>query len=59
MEEIESRCPDACRLELFVGSKSDKNIRLYEKLGYRTFKSEPVGEDVELLYMEKRLGCDP
>lgn len=41
------------RYELFVGSKSLNNIRLYEKLGYTLLKSEKH-YDVELLYMDKK-----
>jgi len=51
--EAESRCGDAERLELFVGSRSYKNIHIYEKMGYRTYRSEDVRDDVKLLYMEK------
>jgi hypothetical protein len=52
--EAESRCGDAPRVELFVGSKSYKNIHIYEKMGYRTYRSEDIRDDVKLLYMEKR-----
>ncbi|OLN21193.1 GNAT family N-acetyltransferase [Domibacillus antri] len=53
MQEIESRFPGAV-YELFTGSKSVKNISLYEKLGYKGFKQEklPV-EDTVFLYMRK------
>jgi GNAT superfamily N-acetyltransferase len=57
MVEIENRCGGGCRLELFTGSKSAKNIKLYEKLGYRTFREQEVSEEVKLLYMEKLLDC--
>lgn len=58
MIEIERRCEGECRLELFAGSKSAKNIRLYEELGYITFREQEVSDDVQLLYMEKPLNCD-
>lgn len=54
LKEAESRCGDAPRVELFVGSKSYKNIHIYEKMGYRTYRSEDIRDDVKLLYMEKR-----
>ncbi len=42
------------RFELFVGSKSDKNIYLYKKLGYTIHKTEKYGcGDIEIFYMEK------
>jgi ribosomal protein S18 acetylase RimI-like enzyme len=53
MEQIESRFPDAPRYELFTGSKSEKNIYLYEKLGYRKYKQVELSQKVELVYMEK------
>ncbi|MCX5693873.1 MAG: GNAT family N-acetyltransferase [Candidatus Omnitrophica bacterium] len=43
------------RLELFTGTKSEKNISLYEKLGYSIFKVEPYHHGaIEMAYMEKR-----
>ena len=41
------------RFELFTGERSLKNIRLYEKLGYRRFKVERFGDNFALVYMEK------
>jgi ribosomal protein S18 acetylase RimI-like enzyme len=44
------------RFDLFVGSKSDKNIYLYKKLGYTIYKTEKYGcGDIEIFYMEKIL----
>ena len=54
LKAAESRCGDAERLELFVGSKSYRNIHIYEKMGYQTYRSENVRDDINLLYMEKR-----
>ena len=53
MQEIENLFGTCKRFELFAGSKSKKNIMLYEKLGYNTFKTEKINEDVSLVYMEK------
>ncbi|MFX1260084.1 MAG: GNAT family N-acetyltransferase [Promethearchaeota archaeon] len=41
------------RFELFTGFKSEKNLHLYQKLGYKIFKSEELNENVKLLYLEK------
>jgi len=42
------------RFELFVGSKSDNNINLYQKLGYTPYKSSRYEcGNIEILYMEK------
>ena len=53
MKEIE-KYYQPNRFELFVGSKSDKNIRLYQKLGYNIFKIAKYGcGEIEIFYMEK------
>ena len=57
LAEIESRFEDrAGRFELFTGHKSERNIYLYKKLGYRVFKTERVKENLELVYLEKHTG---
>ncbi|MGI0074150.1 MAG: GNAT family N-acetyltransferase [Nitrosotalea sp.] len=53
MNEIESLFPDCKRLELFTGNKSEKNLALYHKLGYKTFKTEKVNDQISLVYLEK------
>ncbi len=52
MNEIERHFSNAGRFALFTGHKSEKNICLYQKLGYRIFKSEEIREGLTLLYME-------
>jgi len=54
METIENRFPSTERFELFTGSRSEGNIRLYEKLGYRVFRKERLSLQVELVFMKKR-----
>jgi len=53
MLAIESEFPTAKRFELFTGSKSVRNIRLYERLGYKIFQTKQLSELVELVFMEK------
>jgi ribosomal protein S18 acetylase RimI-like enzyme len=53
METIENRFPSTERFELFTGSRSEGNIRLYEKLGYRIFRKERLSAKVILVFMEK------
>ncbi|MEP7288274.1 MAG: GNAT family N-acetyltransferase [Chloroflexota bacterium] len=53
MLEIEQSCSAAQRFELFTGHKSDQNLRLYQKLGYREFKRESISQSLTLVYMEK------
>jgi len=55
MNEIEEQFATTSRLELFTGHKSEKNIRLYSKLGYKIFKREPVTDRLTFVFMEKRL----
>ncbi len=54
MEQIE-KLYDTQRFELFVGSKSDDNIHLYQKQGYHIFvkKSQHECGDIQICYMEK------
>ena len=52
MHAIESQC-NAARYELFTGSRSERNLRLYESLGYRTFRSEAIAPHLTLVFMEK------
>jgi ribosomal protein S18 acetylase RimI-like enzyme len=41
------------RYELFTGRRSERNIHLYQKLGYRIIRAERHTDKVELVYMEK------
>lgn len=53
MKEIEKYFT-AKRFELFVGAKSDKNIHLYQKLGYKIYRTGDYEcGHIEILYMEK------
>jgi ribosomal protein S18 acetylase RimI-like enzyme len=56
MQAIEGRFQDAERYELFTGHKSEGNIRLYQRLGYKVFRSEKVSDALTLVYMEKQSG---
>lgn len=53
--EAEKAYPEACRSELFTGSLSEDNLRLYNKMGYRTFREQKLSESVCLLYLAKEL----
>jgi ribosomal protein S18 acetylase RimI-like enzyme len=53
MEEIENRFSQADRFELFTGHRSERNLHLYDKLGYQVFKEEPLHTDLTLIYLEK------
>lgn len=53
MFAIEEEFSNVKRFELFTGSKSKNNIRLYEKLGYRIFRTDHLSPQVDIVYMEK------
>ena len=53
MAAIEAAFADVERFELFTGHKSVANIRLYERLGYRLFRTEMMTPELSLVFMEK------
>ena len=53
MKAIEARFPQAGRFELFTGHRSERNLHLYRKLGYRDFSEEKVSSGLTLKYLEK------
>jgi ribosomal protein S18 acetylase RimI-like enzyme len=52
-EEIEAVFPDVKRFEIFTGSKSERNLRLFRKLGYKDFKTEPFTPAITWVYLRK------
>jgi len=53
MHEIEGCFAHAERYELFTGEKSERNLRLYQKLGYKPFKSRRITDNLTLTFLEK------
>jgi ribosomal protein S18 acetylase RimI-like enzyme len=53
LAEIERKYPACRRFELFTGIKSQKNICLYEKAGYKAFKTQSVSNKLSLICFEK------
>jgi ribosomal protein S18 acetylase RimI-like enzyme len=53
LAEIEHKCCVCKRFELFTGIKSARNIHLYEKAGYRAFRTETVCGKLSLICFEK------
>lgn len=43
----------ASRYEIFTGFRSERNLHLYRKLGYREFRRECVNERLTLVFLEK------
>jgi ribosomal protein S18 acetylase RimI-like enzyme len=52
MAEIE-RLQQAERYELFTGVKSERNLYLYRKLGYRQFRAEDETDRVKIVFLQK------
>lgn len=44
---------DHKRCELFTSSKSSRNIKLYQRVGYKIFKEEKVSDNLKFIYLEK------
>lgn len=42
------------RQELFTSDKSLKNLRLYERTGFVQFKTKPLSDSLNLIFMEKQ-----
>jgi ribosomal protein S18 acetylase RimI-like enzyme len=58
MRAIESHfARRAVRFELFTGDRSERNLRLYARLGYRTIRTEVESPKVTLVYLEKLVGA--
>jgi ech hydrogenase subunit C len=54
VREIEQSFPSSVRrFEAFTGHKSKRNIYVYGKLGYKTFKTEPFSNTIQWVYMQK------
>ena len=54
LQAIESFFPNVKKYELFTGEKSEKNLYIYQKLGYKVFKTEPLSEKINLKYLNKK-----
>jgi GNAT superfamily N-acetyltransferase len=55
MGEIEGCFPQAQRYELFTGHRSERNLYLYKKLGYRRVRMEQVSEKLTMVFLEKNV----
>jgi ribosomal protein S18 acetylase RimI-like enzyme len=53
MNRVESIFPDARRFELFTGSRSGGNLRLYRRLGYVAYREKAINHVLTLVYLEK------
>lgn len=52
LAEIEQYFPKK-RYELFTSTRSNNNIRLYQRMGYKIFKHKAINDELQFLYFEK------
>ena len=50
---VEKLYPDK-RYELFTSTKSESNLKMYRRLGYREFDTKQIDEELKFVYLEKR-----
>jgi ribosomal protein S18 acetylase RimI-like enzyme len=55
MNEIEKIFGTCQRFELFTGDKSERNLYLYQKLGYKLFKTANITDQTTIVYLEKKV----
>lgn len=53
MSAIENQFSAVNRYELFTGFRDDKNLYIYNKMGYKEFKQVKINEDLTFIYLEK------
>jgi hypothetical protein len=58
MNEIEKSFNTCKRFELFTGDKSERDLHLYQKLGYRIFKIGKITDQTDIVYLEKNKGTN-
>ena len=53
LQTIESRFDKLDKFELFTGSKSEANIRLYQRHGYTITRAQPLSATISITFLEK------
>lgn len=53
LKAMEDHFPEAARYELFTSERSERNLHLYQKSGYKVFQRERLNDRVMLVYLEK------
>lgn len=57
LRAIEDHFPAASRFELFTGSQSLSNLRLYQRYGYSITHTRPLSPNVTLVFLSKPASC--
>ncbi|MBI1751503.1 MAG: GNAT family N-acetyltransferase [Acidobacteria bacterium] len=55
LQAIEKASPQAAQFDLFTGSRSQDNIRLYLRHGYEITHTKQLSDKLTLVYMTKRV----
>ena len=53
LKRVEASMPNVSMFELFTGSRSEANVRLYERHGYRIFRTHVLSPTVTIIFMQK------
>lgn len=53
LQAVEREFQDVSRYELFTGTRSESNVRLYASCGYQPVRTEMLSPGVEIVLMEK------
>lgn len=53
LRSIEERFKGVSKFELFTGSRSEANIRLYQRHGYTIVRTQPLSQTVSITFLEK------
>lgn len=56
LQAIEAHFAQAARYELFTGHRSERNLHLYARLGYRPCRHTRLNERLTLIFLEKHMG---
>ena len=56
LQRIESEFPQVECFELFTGARSERNISLYQSLGYRQYRAQAITDRLTLVWMERCRG---
>jgi GNAT superfamily N-acetyltransferase len=55
VQAIEAHFEGTPRFEIFTGVRSERNLYLYQKLGYKVFETRQLTERVALHFLEKKV----
>jgi GNAT superfamily N-acetyltransferase len=53
LRNIETKFNRVAKFDLFTGTKSEANIRLYQRHGYTITRTQPLSQTVSIVFMEK------